>query len=999
MQDYTRKISLVGGLIILSTALVGVLGGFAVLFPQVQEHLHKNLQRSLEIRDQEFQHNINEAWLESSIFASQPLLNEAVQALGTLPDHHQVEQERIRRIADSAMHLGFSAVLFRNKAGREIARSGSFTQAPDLDVILHTSTPSHLLWKDGFILRTQTNIVWQNRVIGTLDTERPLQMAGIHKQIYLGGTTDYAICAPATETTMNCFPFRSTHGKVLLNLPNQVDRQPIPMSYALANKTGLIHTRDYRGQEVIAAYAPIGTLGLGSVLKIDAKELYQPISSKYASLLVLLLFLVAIGILLLYKQVLPLVRRMALEIDEREKTNTQLQESEERFKTIANATFEGLCISQDGVILDTNEQLPRILGYEGNELIGHDISELMAPEYRDMVMPGIREGKEQVRELHLLKKDGTRIIAEAHGRNIQRLGQPLRLTTFRDITERLKTESETRIAATAFETQEGMLVTDANANILRVNKAFTNITGYTAEEVFGKNPRLLSSGRQNKDFYVQMWGSINSRGTWEGEIWNRRKNGEIYPEWLSITAVKNESGKVMNYVASMSDITPRKRAQEEIHRLAFYDSLTDLPNRRLLLERLHQALAYNKRNLRHGALLFIDLDNFKIINDTLGHTMGDRLLREVADRLVGCIREGDTVARLGGDEFVVMLGDLDKQKFEASEQAKTVADKVMESIRRRYNLGPHDSECTPSVGITLFSGHNQTAEEILRQADIAMYEAKKSGRNTVRFFDHEMHMAITERAHLEAELRKALDEDQFELYYQVQMSDLGKTVGAETLIRWHHPVRGIIPPGDFISILEESNLIIPVGVWILETACAQLKQWESHPVGARMTLSVNVSARQFHQPEFVQQVKQAILRHQLNPGRLKLELTESVLLQDIEGTIRSIQQLSDLGVLLSLDDFGTGYSSLKYLKLLPLDQLKIDQSFVRDITTDLSDLAIVRTIVAIADSLGLDIIAEGVESEEQKKQLLRSGCTYFQGYLYGKPMPIGEFEEKNLIST
>lgn len=687
------------------------------------------------------------------------------------------------------------------------------------------------------------------------------------------------------------------------------------------------------------------------------------------------------------------------DITESKQSDLLLKASEEKWRMLFTnmptgfALHEVIC-DENGVPIDyrwleVNPEFEKMLGLKAENIIGHTVLEILpdTEQYWITTFGKVALSREAVSYENYSQEFGKWFQVRAFSPKHMQFA-----VMVTDITELKKADMETRIAATAFESREGMLITDAEVNILRVNSAFTNITGYAAEEVIGKNPRILSSGRQNKAFYAQMWGSLNTRGMWEGEIWNRRKNGEIYPEWLNITAVRDENGATTNYVASMSDITARKNAEEEVYRLAFYDPLTNLANRRLLLDRLQRALAYSSRTRQYGALLFIDLDNFKVINDTLGHTHGDELLREVARRLSSCVREGDTVARLGGDEFVVMLENLQGHTFEASEQAKNVADKVMESIRRVYELGKNGSYCTPSVGIALFSGHEQTSDEILQQADIAMYEAKKAGRNTVRFFDHAMQAAISARATLEGELRAAFEHQQFELYYQVQKTHTGKTVGAETLIRWNHPSRGMVPPGDFIPVLEESGLIIPVGAWIVDTACAQLKAWERNPGGTSLTLSVNVSANQFHQQEFVQLVRDAVGRHEINPGRLKLELTESIVLEDIESTVRVMNQLSDIGVHLSLDDFGTGYSSLQYLKHLPLDQLKIDQSFVNDITTDLSDLAIVRTIVAVSESLGLDIIAEGVETEEQKKLLFRSGCNHFQGYLYGRPMPLGEFE-------
>ncbi|MEI7456719.1 MAG: EAL domain-containing protein [Nitrosomonadales bacterium] len=537
-----------------------------------------------------------------------------------------------------------------------------------------------------------------------------------------------------------------------------------------------------------------------------------------------------------------------------------------------------------------------------------------------------------------------------------------------------------------------MSVTDANGTILRVNRAFSYITGYTAEDVVGKNARVLQSGRHDASFYAAMWENLNSTGEWRGEVWNRRKGGEIYPEQLAITAVKNANGVVTNYVSTISDNSLIKAAEDQIKHLAFYDPLTRLPNRRLLQDRLHQAMSSIKRSDLSGALLFIDLDNFKVINDTLGHDIGDILLQQVAKRLESCLRQGDTVARLGGDEFVVILEELSNETLEAAEQTRLVGHNILLTLNQVYRLENQEYLNTPSIGATLFNKQSQSMDEILKQADIAMYQAKKSGRNSLRFFAPEMLANICVRASLESALRIAIEQLQFELYYQIQVDDSGRFLGAEALIRWKHHERGFVSPAQFIPLAEETGLILPIGQWVLETACIQLKDWEPGTLTRDLVLSVNVSAKQFRQINFAAQVQSLVQRHAIKPSLLKLEITESMLFENIEEIIVIMGTLKKIGVLFSLDDFGTGYSSLQYLKRLPLDQLKIDQSFVRDIAVDSSDKAIVSTIIAMAQSLGLDVIAEGVETEEQRKILHNAGCIHYQGYLFSKPVPIEQFE-------
>ena len=565
--------------------------------------------------------------------------------------------------------------------------------------------------------------------------------------------------------------------------------------------------------------------------------------------------------------------------------------------------------------------------------------------------------------------------------------------------EKEKRVAELRIAATVFESQEGMFVADANSRILRVNIAFTRISGYSEEEVVGQTPKLFSSGRQDKVFYEAMWDSINTTDAWEGEIWNRRKSGAIYPEHLFITAVKDASGTLSNYVATLTDITMSKAASEKTNSLAYFDPLTQLPNRRLLLDRLSHALAANARSNQCAALLFLDLDHFKTINDTLGHDVGDLLLQQVATRLTDGVREGDTVSRFGGDEFVVLLENLSKQSIKAAAQAKEVAKHIIFELTQPYQLDTHTYHSTSSIGATVFSGHEivlsgheSASEELLKQADIAMYQSKAAGRNTLRFFNQTMQEAITVRADMENELHKAIADNQFQLHYQIQVSSSGQALGAEALIRWQHPERGQVSPFNFIPLAEETGLILPIGQWVLDTACAQLKIWQQNPLTQNLVLAVNISAEQFHQEDFAEQVKATLQRHVVNPARLKLELTESMLVENISDIIIKMNTLSKVGVFFSLDDFGTGYSSLQYLKELPLNQLKIDQSFVHDLVKDARDRTIIRTIITMSDSLDINVIAEGVETVEQRQYLLDNGCTHYQGYLFSKPVPIDEFE-------
>lgn len=562
----------------------------------------------------------------------------------------------------------------------------------------------------------------------------------------------------------------------------------------------------------------------------------------------------------------------------------------------------------------------------------------------------------------------------------------------------LRAQSERlKLSASVFATaSEGITITDVDGTILDVNSAFSTVTGYSRAEAIGRNPKMLQSGRHDTAFYTAMWASIKETGMWQGEVWNRRKNGEIFPEWLTITAAaaqRDDVHEVSHYVATFSDITARKKDEADIYQLAFFDPLTGLPNRRQIIDRLQQIQAEQARDGSHAALLFIDVDNFKNLNDVKGHDMGDLLLVEIARRIQASIREFDLVGRLSGDEFVVVLNRLQSSRELAAAQASAGADKLQQVLRQPYVLKGFDYSTTCSIGISLFD-QELTVDELLKFADTAMYQAKDAGRNAVRFFDPAMQKAIEERSALVDDLRVAIQQQQFVLFYQVQTGADGRAIGAEALIRWNHPTRGLLSPAMFIGLAEETRLILPIGEWVIKEACQQLKAWASDDLTRNLVLGVNVSVHQFKADQLVKQVEGQLLVTGIEPHLLKLEITESMLMDDVEKAISTMRQLKGLGVSFSIDDFGTGYSSLQYLKRLPLDQIKIDQSFVRDITIDSSDQAIVRTIVAMAKSLQLTTIAEGVETQAQKAMLLACGCEDFQGYLLGRPVAVDIFESR-----
>jgi diguanylate cyclase (GGDEF)-like protein/PAS domain S-box-containing protein len=556
-----------------------------------------------------------------------------------------------------------------------------------------------------------------------------------------------------------------------------------------------------------------------------------------------------------------------------------------------------------------------------------------------------------------------------------------------------KTNAELRIAAAAFNAQEGMIVTDTKGVILSANRAFVNLTGYAMEELVGQTASLFRSRRRDAEFYQSMWNSVHSTGGWQGDMSLRTKSGEHCARWLTISAVKNETGEVTNYIGSYHDISKLKHAEEKIQELAFFDQLTGLPNRVLLIDRVRQALNANTRNKSFGALLFIDLDNFKTLNDSLGHDMGDLLLKKAAQRISSCVRADDTVARFGGDEFVVLLANLGTQKAKtAALQAEAIGEKILAAFTETFRLDPYEYPCTPSVGVTLFSPDDRNVDELLKRADLAMYDAKTAGRNGLRFFDPVMQTMISARAALETDLREDLKKERLLLHYQPQVDHEGRLLGAEALARWPHAQKGMVSPSEFIPVAESTGLILPLGALMLKIACRQLARWSTDPATARLTVAINVSALQMRQKNFVEQVSAIIEQTGADPHRLKIELTESTLVSNVDDVIAKMDKLKAIGIGFSLDDFGTGYSSLSYLKRLPLDQLKIDRSFVKDVLVDPNDAAIAQMIIALSKSLGLSVIAEGVETEEQYAFLARHGQLNYQGYLFGRPLPPEDFE-------
>jgi diguanylate cyclase (GGDEF)-like protein/PAS domain S-box-containing protein len=689
-------------------------------------------------------------------------------------------------------------------------------------------------------------------------------------------------------------------------------------------------------------------------------------------------------------------------VDAAQAARHALAASERRYSTLVEQSLVGVYQIEDGRFTYVNPRFAEMFGRDIADLVGTPPLALVAPEDRERIAAQMaRDARELCAESHYVFSGicdkGQRISVEAYGTTVEQDGRVLMIGMCQDVTERSRAEQDQRLAATLFEAnRHGVVITDRERRILRVNHAFENITGYTAAEAVGHRPQeLLNSGRQDADFYAAMWRSIGARGHWEGEIWNRRRNGEMYPEWLSIDAVRDSDGGINCYVGVFSDLTRQKELDARVRELSLYDPLTNLPNRRLINERLEETLARARREGGAFAVLFLDVDHFKNVNDSLGHLAGDMLLRQTAERLHGALRSGkdgrdpDIVGRIGGDEFVAIVGGLTGRH-----DVLAAAASILQRFSEPLQLNGQPFRLTVSIGISVYPDDADSVQSLLGHADLAVYEAKRAGRNNFRFYTPELEAQVRSHVWIENNVPQALAREELAVHYQPLLAIAsGQTIGAEALLRWRHPERGDIPPAEFIPVLEDSGLIEGIGVWVLERACRDLAGWRARGlVDERFRMSVNLSGRQLRDPTLPERVAVALASHNLAPANLELELTESVAMEHMDASDDMLARLRAAGVQLAIDDFGTGHSSLARLHRFGFHRLKIDRSFTAGMAHDTAARSIVRATIALARGLGLEALAEGVETEQQLELLRQYGCDSFQGHLAGAPCPASAVE-------
>jgi len=841
-----------------------------------ETQLSRSLQQNLESRARMVERELHQHLANAAAVSNRVSLHENLAAIAKRPDDQAVVRD-LESSLRSFLPIGFYALALYDHVGREVARAGPVDIQPELSVPLNLPYRSRLEWDGGLVVTTKVDIYKAGQPLGALVAVRRIpEILGLITDLKtLGETAELHLCAAEDSQYTQCFPTRNSP-RIAMHLPRMEAGASTPMSRALAGGSGFISSRDSHGELGAAAYMPVGNLGLGMVLRIDAAELYQPIRDQAQYVLPILLLLLACGALLLRWQVLPLLRQVVVSEEHARELNQKLRRNEARIRAVLDRVDEGIIsMTSDGIIRTINPAAERMFDYSSEELVGNNISMLMPEPYRSQ-----------------------------HDQHLQ---------------------------------------------------------------------HYLETGQSTV---------IGSRR----EIVARRRDGTTFPAELSVGEVKFAGEHL--FIGAMRDIAERKSAEARVNHIATHDNLTNLPNRNLLRDRACQSLMQASRQQQRVGIVFIDLDHFKTINDSLGHHVGDRLLQTVAMRIRSCLRDEDTVARQGGDEFIVVLPNI--KRFE---DIGIVAQKLIVALSAPYSIDGAELHTSASVGVAVYPDDGPDVEALMRSADTAMYYAKATGRNNFQFFTPQMNQAASERLQIESNLRQALTRDEFSLHFQpiVNLAS-GQVSAAEALLRWN-PSGGPIGPDRFIPVAEETGLIVPIGEWVIRNACRERQKWEVLGI-TQPRMVVNISARQFAQRNLVATVGRMLQEVDLLPEQIGIEITESLLMERPEDTIRTLTTFSNMGVQISVDDFGTGYSSLSYLKRFPLDKLKVDRSFVRDIATDPDDAAIVTAIIAMAHSLNIKVVAEGVETEQQLQFLRSRGCDEYQGYYFSRPVPSDEFIAK-----
>ncbi len=863
-----KRISLIGGAILVTLTMVAGLSVYGVMRQQAETYLSRSVQLSLESRTRMLDRELRRHVANAVAVARQPFIQEQLEKMRAHPQSRH--GHRLDVALRSFLITDFTALGLYDHTGREVARAGPLEMSPELSVALNFPYRTHLAWDGGLVVTTKVDIFKAGRLLGALVAVKrmPELLSMLTELKTPGDSAELILCGAADETTMQCFPSRKMP-QVMRHVPRQAQGWATLMDMALAGKSGFLTNSDGLGAEGAVAYMPVGTLGLGAVLHVDAAELYQPIRQQAGWVLPILLLLIAAGALLLRWQVMPLLRQVVVSEEHARELNQKLRRNEARIRAVLDRVDEGIIsMTSDGLIRTVNPAAERMFGYGAEDLVGNNITMLMPEPY-----------------------------AGQHDRHLRHY-----------------LESGEKIA--------------------------------------------IGSSR---------------------ELIGRRSDGATFPMELRVGEVKLEGEHL--FIGAMRDIAERKVAEARVAHLANHDNLTDLPNRNLLQDRARQALMQAGRKRQRVGVMFIDLDHFKTINDSLGHHVGDRLLQTVAARIRSCLREEDTVARQGGDEFIVVLPDI--KRFE---DIGIIAQKMLGALSEPYSIDGAELHSSASIGVSVYPDDGQDVEILMRNADTAMYYAKAIGRNNFQFFTPQMNQAAAERLNIENKLRHALGRNEFSLHYQPIVNlATGRVGAAEALLRWS-PDGIAIGPDRFIPVAEETGLIVPIGEWVIRSACQERRRWLDQGITAPRMV-VNISARQFAQKNLVAIVGRILQETGVSPEHLGVEITESLLMERPEDTVRTLRTLSGMGMQISVDDFGTGYSSLSYLKRFPLDKIKIDRSFVRDIATDPDDAAIVTAIIAMAHSLDTTVVAEGVETEEQLNFLRERGCDELQGYYFSRPLP------------